>query len=135
MSNENLGENVNKKETNILLPSDYPKIDTPEYKNEEGKLINEKEAREQKNIDKINEAISSFEEIRKKYSHENHPDTSAEERDRLSESRKGDNLHVMMFMKILQSEKDRSDSPHDIERANRYLKMMNDFLNNEISII
>lgn len=136
MSNENFGENVKKeiKVTGIIKneeTGDYSQVDTPEYKNKEGRLIKEKETEVQMNIGKINEAISSFEEIRKKYSHENFLSTTKEDKEKLTLSRDHDNSEVRLAMELLQGKESESNiADHEKQQIGYYLQEMNNFLNN-----
>lgn len=135
MSNEQLGENVNKKTiegVGVIKEvglDHFPRITVPESENPNKELIENKEASDKKIIEKIDNAIDSFEGIRKKYSHENYPDTSDEEKEKLNESRRGDNLDVETLINILEEVMHvYPDSDPVSVKINFYLSEMKNFL-------
>ncbi len=90
-------------------------------------LVEDKENKEEYLIDSLNKVIETFQEIRAKYSKENFPSTSNEDKMRLNESREVDNNKVKAFIEEIDSLKMNLTTEREKGRIDEFKKRMIDF--------
>jgi pyruvate/oxaloacetate carboxyltransferase len=136
MNNELLGENEHIiKEVEgagvikeIDMEKGSPHIIESHNPNKE--LIEGKEYEQGENIKALDTIVDTFQDIRKKYSHENLPETTNEVRAQLIESRDEDNKLVEGLINEVTSLYSKFQANHEKERIDYFIEKMKNFLEN-----
>jgi len=136
MNNELLGENEHIiKEVEgagvikeIDMEKESPHIIESHNSNKE--LIEGKEYEQRENIKALDTIVDTFQDIRKKYSHENLPETTNEVRAQLIESRDEDNKLVEGLINEVTSLYSKFQTNHEKERIDYFIEKMKNFLEN-----
>lgn len=136
MSNELLGENehiIKEVEGSgvikeVDMEKERPHIIESDNPNKE--LVVGKEHEQAENIKVLDTIVDTFQDIRKKYSHENLPETTDEERMQLNKSRDKDNKLVEGLIKEIKSLNGKFEAGHEKSRIGFFIEEMENFLEN-----